>query len=80
MGFASHLLEIVPDRTRSLYVGTGNTIPGLLALVPMLYGWLLETISYAPSSSAALVLATAGILLSLTVSPRRAIAPIGAYQ
>ena len=79
MGFSSHLLWD-RNRMRLMYEGTGNTILGLLALVPIVCGWLLETAFYTVSSSAALLLATAGFSLSLALSPRKAIASIGAYQ
>ncbi|NLF00002.1 MAG: MFS transporter [Anaerolineales bacterium] len=46
LGFSIYMLEIAPDELRSAYVGFGNTIMGLLSVMPVVGGWLLQTTSY----------------------------------
>jgi len=46
IGFMNYVLEIAPHDQRSTYAGLYNTINGTLLVVPILIGWLLETVSY----------------------------------
>lgn len=80
VGFYNYLLEITPGRMRPVYLGTLSTILGLLALVPVLGGWLLETTSYAVLFSATFILTAAGFLFSLTLKPPKAIVRSGALK
>ena len=67
LGFTNYMLEIVPPATRPAYVGLGNTLMGLMAVVPALGGWLLEATSYTVLFATAAAVASAGALLTLTL-------------
>ena len=65
MGFFNYLAEITPERERPVYVGTGNTVMGLMTLAPVVGGWLLEVTSYRVLFAVATVLMAAGFVASL---------------
>ena len=46
LGFMNYLLELAPPGHRPTYMGLSNTLGGLLVIVPMLGGWLLQATSY----------------------------------
>jgi MFS family permease len=46
LGWMNYVLELAPPGHRPTYMGLSNTLGGLLVLVPMLGGWLLEATSY----------------------------------
>jgi len=69
MGFFNYLLEIAPDGQRPTYIGISNFVMGILTLVPMLGGWLLEATSYTTLFGSATALVTVGFLLSLGLKP-----------
>ena len=69
LGFFNYLLEIAPRGMRPAYVGLGNTIMGVLMLVPLVGGWLLEATSYTTLFSVTAVLVAAGSLLTLGLKP-----------
>jgi MFS family permease len=75
LGFTNYLLEIAPDEMRPAYVGLGNTITGVLALVPMAGGWLLEATSYTVLFGATAVTTAVGFLLTLGLKPPRPAVP-----
>jgi MFS family permease len=60
MGFLNYVLEIAPPGQRPNYMGLINTLSGLLIVVPLLGGWILEHSSY----PVLFALAAAGTLLS----------------
>ena len=70
LGFFNYLLEIAPDGMRPAYVGLGNTILGVLTLVPMAGGWLLEATSYTVLFGVTAALVATGFLLTLGLEPR----------
>ena len=71
MGFFNYLLEIAPEGLRPYYIGASSTIMGLLTLVPMLGGVLLEATSYTVLFGVTSVLMAFGFLMSMTLrSPR----------
>jgi len=76
LGFFNYLLEIAPQGMCPAYVGLGNTIMGVLALVPMAGGWLLEATSYTTLFGVTAVLVTAGFLLTLGLRPPQQAAPV----
>ena len=45
-GFFSYLLDLAPEEERPMYVGLSNTLSGVLMVVPLAGGWLLEATSY----------------------------------
>jgi MFS family permease len=55
LGWMNYVLELAPPGHRPTYMGLSNTLGGLLVLVPMLGGWLLEATSYLVLFAAAAV-------------------------
>jgi MFS family permease len=69
MGFFNYILEIAPDGLRPTYIGISNFALGILTVVPLLGGWLLEVTSYTALFGLATVLVATGFLLSLGLKP-----------
>ena len=76
LGFFNYLLEIAPQGMRPAYIGLGNTIMGILTLVPMAGGWLLEATSYTTLFGMTAALVTGGFLLTLGLQPPQQAAPV----
>ncbi len=74
-GFVNYMLEIAPEGMCPAYVGLGNTILGVLTLVPMAGGWLLEATSYTTLFSVTSAIVLMGFLLSLNLKPPQQQAP-----
>jgi Major Facilitator Superfamily len=75
LGFLNYVLEISPPGQRPTYMGLTNTLSGLLVLVPLAGGWILEHASYPLLFGLAAVGTLAGALLALGLpSPRRPVA------
>jgi MFS family permease len=55
LGFMNYILELAPPAQRPTYMGLSNTLGGVLVLVPMLGGWLLQATSYPVLFAAAAV-------------------------
>ncbi len=64
LGFMNYVLELAPPGHRPTYMGLSNTLAGLLVLVPMLGGWLLQATSYPVLFAAA----TIGPVVALTIA------------
>jgi hypothetical protein len=72
LGFLNYVLEISPPGQRPTYMGLMNTLSGLLVLVPLAGGWILEHASYPLLFTLAAVGTLAGAVLALGLpSPRR---------
>jgi MFS family permease len=69
MGFFNYLLEIAPEGLRPTYIGISNFVMGILTVVPVIGGWLLEATSYTVLFGSAAVLVAAGFLLTLGLKP-----------
>jgi len=69
LGFFNYLLEIAPEGMRPTYVGLGNTVMGVLALAPMVGGWLLEATSYTTLFGVTAAIVAAGFLFTLGLKP-----------
>jgi len=69
LGFTNYMLEIAPGELRPAYVGLGNTIVGMMAMVPALGGGLLEATSYTTLFGLAATIVASGLLLSLRLPP-----------
>ena len=69
LGFFNYLLEIAPEGMRPAYIGLGNTIMGVLTLVPMAGGWLLEVTSYTTLFSVTAAIMAIGFLFTLGLKP-----------
>jgi hypothetical protein len=67
LGFTNYMLEIAPPNIRPAFVGLGNTLMGLMAFVPAVGGWLLQTTSYTVLFATATVLTLAGFVLTFTL-------------
>lgn len=80
MGFFNYILEIAPQGLRPTYIGISNFVMGILTVVPVIGGWLLETTSYAVLFGAATALVTVGFLLSLGLRPSLSVAPAEAQS
>ena len=65
MGFMNYMLEIAPEALRPVYIGTGNTVRGLLMVLPVLGGWLLEATSYPVLFGVTVVVGMVGFYVSL---------------
>ncbi len=46
LGYFNYVLDIAPATERATYIGLSNTLTGVLAVAPILGGWLLEQTSY----------------------------------
>ncbi len=65
------LLEIAPAGERATYIGVANTAIGLVSLLPLLGGYIIERTSYAVAFSLSLILVLTGIFLAFSiVEPR----------
>jgi len=67
-GFFSYLVDLAPGEERPLYIGLSNTLSGVLMVVPLAGGWLLEATSYTVLFAAT----AAGSALSLLFALRLA--------
>jgi MFS family permease len=65
LGFFNYLIEIAPDDARPAFVGMSNTVLGLMTLVPILGGWLLNRTSYSVLFTSATLASSLGFLMSL---------------
>jgi MFS family permease len=80
MGFFNYVLEIAPEGMRPTYIGISNFVLGILTVVPMAGGWLLEVTSYSVLFGLATVLVAIGFLLSLGLKPSSSLAPAEAQS
>jgi MFS family permease len=72
LGFLNYVLEISPPGQRPTYMGLTNTLSGLLVLVPLAGGWILEHANYPLLFVLAAVGTLAAALLALRLpSPQR---------
>jgi hypothetical protein len=71
LGFYNYLMELAPDGLRPAYIGTGNTLSGLLTVTPVIAGWLLDRTSFAALFAATAGLVLIGTALSFTLSAPR---------
>jgi hypothetical protein len=56
LGYYNYILELAPAGQRPTYIGLFNTISGLLIVLPVIGGWILQGTSY-------------GVLFALTAVP-----------
>jgi len=69
----NYILELAPPAQRPTYMGLSNTLGGVLVVVPMLGGWLLQATSYPVLFAAAAVgpAVAWGIALGLPASHQK---------
>lgn len=61
------LLEIAPAGERAAYIGVANTAIGLVSLLSLLGGYIIERTSYAVVFSLSLILVLTGIFLAFSI-------------
>jgi hypothetical protein len=69
LGFFNYLMEIAPGDLRPVYVGFQNTVIGLLMLVPIIGGWLLDATSYTVLFGLTTAVAALGFLFAMRLEP-----------
>ncbi len=81
LGFLNFVLEIAPPGQRPTYMGLTNTLSGVLIVLPVLGGFLLQRTSYPVLFATAAVgtLAAAVLALGLT-NPRAGAATVPAHE
>jgi MFS family permease len=72
LGFFNFVLEIAPAGQRPVYIGLTNTVVGLLFIMPVLGGWVLQATSYTVLFALAAGATLAGALLALRLPNPRA--------
>ena len=72
LGFLNFILEIAPPGQRPVYMGLTNTLAGLLVVIPVLGGLILDWTSYTVIFALAALGTLAGAVLSLRLpNPRK---------
>jgi len=75
LGHMNYILEMSPEDKRPVYVGLSNTLTGLLVVVPLLGGWLVDAFSYEPLFILTVLCVAPGLLLAARLTePRRRVA------
>lgn len=67
LGFLNFILEIAPPGQRPTYMGLTNTLAGIMVVIPLIGGFILEHTSYTLLFLLASVGTLSGALLSLTL-------------
>jgi len=65
------LLEIAPAKERATYIGVTNTAIGLVSLLSLLGGYIIERSSYTVAFSLSLILVLVGIFLAFSIAEPR---------
>jgi MFS family permease len=68
----TYLMEVAPEHERPTYTGIANTLLGVITLLPVLGGWLVQHAGYGGLFSLGLVFAVAG-LLTVSRLPERVV-------
>ncbi len=71
IGFTNYLLEIAPAQLRPTYIALQGTLMGLVIVLPILGGLVIDTFSYQATFSVTLGVLIMAILLSFTLKPVR---------
>jgi len=71
LGYLNYVIEIAPPRERPAYVGLTNTISGVLIVLPLVGGALLQVTSYPVLFGMAAMGAVLGLLLSTRLPASR---------
>ena len=71
IGFRNYLLEIAPAQLRPTYIALEGTLMGLIIVLPILGGLVIDAFSYQATFSITLAVLTIAILLSFTLKPVR---------
>jgi MFS family permease len=69
IGLMTLLLDIAPEEERASYVGLVNTVLGVVSLLPILSGALIDRIGFEPTFAVAAGLLLLGYLITLRVRP-----------
>jgi MFS family permease len=71
LGHMNYLLEMSPEDKRSLYVGLSNTLTGVIIVVPLLGGALVNLVSYEPVYILTALCVAPALTLTLRLSEPR---------
>lgn len=75
LGHMNYVLEMSPEDRRPVYVGLSNTLAGLLVVVPLVGGWLVNVLSYEPLFVLTVVCVSPTLLLTTRLTePRHRVA------
>jgi MFS family permease len=72
LGFFNFVLEIAPAGQRPIYIGLTNTLSGLLVVMPLLGGWVLEAASFPVLFALTALVTLAGLAAALRLPNPRA--------
>jgi MFS family permease len=77
-GFFSYLVDLASEEERPVYVGLSNTLSGILMVVPLAGGWLLEATSYPVLFAATAAGSALSLLFALQLAEvrQRALSPL----
>jgi hypothetical protein len=71
LGFFNFVLEIAPAGQRPIYIGLTNTISGLLIVMPLAGGWVLQATSFPVLFALTAAVTLAGVIVALRLpNPR----------
>ena len=73
-GFLAYLVDLAPEEVRPMYIGLSNTLIGVLTVVPLIGGWLLEATSYPVLFAVTAVGSVLSLLYALRLSKVRELA------
>ena len=71
LGFLNFVMELAPPHENPTYVGLFNAFTGILLLIPMAGGWLLEATSYTVLFTLAAVGAGLGLVMAFRLQEPR---------
>jgi predicted MFS family arabinose efflux permease len=71
LGHMTYLLECAPEAERTTYAALTNTVSGVLIIMPLLTGWLLEATSYSFVFALAFLIGAPSILVSIRLKEPR---------
>jgi hypothetical protein len=67
LGYFNYLMDVAPDEDRPTYIGLHNTLAGVLVVMPVLGGWILEHTSYTVLFAITAAGVAPAVLLSLSL-------------
>jgi Major Facilitator Superfamily len=67
LGYFNYLMDVAPDADRPTYIGLHNTLAGVLVVMPVLGGWILEHTSYTVLFAITAAGVAPALLLSLSL-------------
>ena len=71
LGYFNYILDIAPPAKRPAYMGLANTLSGLLLIMPLIGGWVVQTASYRTAFALSAALVVPGVALAFTLTRPR---------